>query len=140
MLCRPPLRLIALVGAAVMFLSPARGVASDITDVGDILANEGFSAMPLRRGSDDQFELAGRVAVNGIPGRFLVDTGARVSVIDRRSLKRFRLTSERTTARISGALGGRTERLRAALATSFRIGPADMRPFLFGVANLGALN
>lgn len=140
MLCRPPVFLVALLGAAATFFSPAHGSASDVTEVGDILTNEGFSTLPLRRGSDDQFELAGRVTVNGIPGRFLVDTGARVSVIDRRSLKRFKLTSERTTARISGALGGRTERLRAALATSFRIGPADMRPFLFGVANLGALN
>lgn len=140
MLFRPPLFLVALLSAVATFLWPTHGSASDITEVGDILTNEGFSTLPLRRGSDDQFELAGRVTVNGIPGRFLVDTGARVSVIDRRSLKRFKLTSERTTARISGALGGRTERLRAALATSFRIGPADMRPFIFGVANLGALN
>ncbi len=140
MLSRPLLILGALAAAAVMWLPPARLEASDISEVGDILANEGFSVLALRRGSDDQFELAGRVAVNGIPGRFLVDTGARVSVIDRRSLKRFKLTSERTTARISGALGGRTERLRAALATSFRVGPAEMRPFLFGVTNLGALN
>ena len=140
MLSRPTLIFVALACSAATLFAPARGAGSDISEVGDILANEGFTALLLRRGSDDQFELAGRVAVNGIPGRFLVDTGARVSVIDRRSLKRFKLTSERTTARISGALGGRTERLRAALATSFRIGPAEMRPFLFGVTNLGALN
>ncbi|OAI42071.1 hypothetical protein AYO41_04820 [Verrucomicrobia bacterium SCGC AG-212-E04] len=140
MLSRSALFATALACAAAALLAPTRGAGSDISEVGDVMANEGFAFMPLRRGSDDQFELAGRVTVNGISGRFLVDTGARVSVIDRRSLKRFKLTSERTTARISGALGGRTESLRAALATSFRVGPADMRPFIFGVANLGALN
>jgi hypothetical protein len=61
-------------------------------------------------------------------------------VIDRRSVRRFRLTSEKTGTRVYGALGGRGERLRAALAMSFVVGPADMRPFIFGVADLGSLN
>lgn len=129
-----------LVFTAAGTCSPQRGVASDLSDVGDILANEGFTPMQLRRGGDDQMEVLGRVTVNGIRGRFLIDTGAQVSVIDKRSVKHFKLTTEKTATRVYGALGGRGERLRAALATSFVVGPADMRPFIFGVANLGPLN
>ena len=120
--------------------SPTPAGASDLSEVGDILTNEGFATMALKRGGDDQMEVLGRVTVNGIRGRFLVDTGAQVSVIDKRSVKHFKLTTEKTATRVFGALGGRGERLRAALATGFVVGPAEMHPFIFGVANLGPLN
>src|SRR5476649_1973798 len=140
MLFRPAQLIVTLAGIVAMTAATWRAGASDISEVGDILANEGFTMKPLRRGGDDQVEVGGKVQVNGIRGRFLIDTGAQVSVIDRRSVRRFRLTSEKTATRVYGALGGRGERLRAALAMSFVVGPADMRPFIFGVANLGPLN
>ncbi len=140
MFFRPAQWIVALAGVVAMTAAVWPASASDISEVGDILSNEGFVTLPLRRGGDDQVEVGGKVQVNGIRGRFLIDTGAQVSVIDRRSVRHFRLTSEKTGTRVYGALGGRGERLRAALAMSFVVGPADMRPFIFGVADLGPLN
>ena len=140
MLFRPAQLIVTLAGVVAMTAATWRAGASDISEVGEVMANEGFSMLPLRRGGDDQVEVGGRVLVNGVHGRFLIDTGAQVSVIDRRSVRRFKLTSEKTATRVYGALGGRGERLRAALAMSFVVGPADMRPFIFGVADLGPLN
>src|SRR4029077_14751839 len=133
MLFRPAQLIVTLAGVVAMTSATWRVAASDVSEVGDIMSNEGFSMLPLRRGGDDQVEVGGRVLVNGVHGRFLIDTGAQVSVIDRRSVRRFRLTAEKTATRVYGALGGKGERLRAALAMSFTVGPADMRPFIFGV-------
>src|SRR5580765_6794220 len=119
MFFRPAQWIVTLAGVVAMTAAVWHAEASHISEVGDILNNEGFTTLPLHRGGDDQVEVGGKVQVNGIRGRFLIDTGAQVSVIDRRSVRHFRLTSEKTGTRVYGALGGRGERLRAALAMSF---------------------
>src|SRR5258708_27058111 len=100
MLFRPVPFIVTLAALVAMIAATCHAGASDLAEVGDILANEGFTTMPLRRGADDQVEVGGKVLVNGVRGRFLIDTGAQVSVIDRRSVRRFRLTSESTGTRV----------------------------------------
>ncbi len=131
--------LLVLAGAlAGLSAGPARGADDPI---GDVLAGEGHAEIALGRGADNHLEAAGpTVRINGHAARLIVDTGAQISVLDRRSVKRMRLRAERTGVRVFGALGGPGERLHATLAPSLQVGPFEARPFLFGVASLATLN
>ena len=130
--------LLAALAMLAIFGPTAHGADDPI---GDVLVGEGHAEIALGRGADNHLEAAGPgVRINGHPARLIVDTGAQISVLDRRSVKRMRLRAERTGVKVFGALGGPGERLHAALAPSLQIGPFEARPFLFGVASLATLN
>jgi predicted aspartyl protease len=122
--------------------SPAHATDNFALRDGGALANcllpEGYEAMPLRRGIGPHLEVTARI--NGVPGRFLVDTGAQITVVNAPSLAKFHLTAVRTGVRVYGAVGGPGERIRAALASRLQIGPCEASPFLLGVSDLTALN
>lgn len=101
-------------------------------------AARGYTTLPLRRDLGNHLEVAARI--NGHPGRFLLDTGAQISVVHRGSLRRFGLTAVKTSVRVYGAVGGPGEQIQAALAANVQVGPCAASPFLLGVSDLSTLN
>lgn len=97
----------------------------------------GFVALPLEQGSGNHFQI--KVKVNGQEAIFLIDTGAQISVVNRKCLKRLKLSSIKTHARVFGAVGGPGEPVEAALAKNLQLGPCTVTPFLVGVIDLDAL-
>lgn len=128
-----PRLLLALLATLLATAAPAQ-------ELDALLTGEGYTRLALRLVGDDHLEIAAPVSVNGVRARFIVDTGAQLSVVDPRVVKRLRLGTEKTTAQLFSGLGGRAGKLQAGVAESFRIGPLDMRPFIFGVTRLDALN
>jgi predicted aspartyl protease len=138
-----------LLAAALLCLAAASATASPIQGgdglamrdggaLGNCLRPQGYEALPLRRGVGPHLEVVARI--NGVPGRFLVDTGAQITVVNAPSLEKFHLTAVKTGVRVYGAVGGPGERIRAALASRLQIGPCEASPFLLGVSDLTALN
>ena len=108
------------------------------SQLGDYLRPRGFAALPLRTNAGPHLEITAQI--NGVSGRFLLDTGAQITVVNTTSLKKFRLSSVKTGVRVYGAIGGPGERIGAALASRLKLGPCEFSPFLLGVSNLSALN
>jgi predicted aspartyl protease len=135
-------RALICLAAAASFAGPLRaddGLATrDGGALGNCLRPQGYEALPLRRGVGPHLEVMARI--NGVPGRFLVDTGAQITVVNAPSLSRFHLTAVKTGVRVYGAVGGPGESIRAALASRLQIGPCEASPFLLGVSDLTALN
>lgn len=147
---RPP-RALAAAALLLALLSAAPGLQAaglefmedgvamrDGGALGDCLRPQGYSALPLRRGVGPHLEVIARI--NGVPGRFLVDTGAQITVVNKPSLRRFHLVAVKTGVRVYGAVGGPGERIEAALASRLQVGPCEASPFLLGVSDLSALN
>ncbi len=104
----------------------------------DYLGPRGYAVLPLRRQTGPHLEVVARI--NGVPGHFLVDTGAQITVVHTASLAKFKLSSVKTGVRVYGAVGGPGEQIQAALANRLQIGPCEASPFLLGVSDLSALN
>ncbi len=102
------------------------------------LGSQGYAIVPLNREAGPHLEVVARI--NGVPGRFLVDTGAQITVVNSTSLGRFHLAAVKTGVRVYGAVGGPGETIQAALASRLQIGPCSASPFLLGVSDLSALN
>ena len=111
---------------------------SSCQTLGDCLLSSGYTALALRQGTGPHLEA--RAAINGVYGRFLIHTGAQITVVSRTSLEKFHLKAVKTGVRVYGAVGGPGERIEAALASTFEIGPCATSPFLLGVSDLSALN
>lgn len=112
------------------------GAAEDA--LGEFLGPRGYAAVPLQSHASPHMEVTARI--NGVPGRFLVDTGAQITVVNTGSLHHFHLSAVKTGVRVYGAVGGPGERIEAAMATRLQLGPCEFTPFLLGVSNLSALN
>ena len=112
--------------------------AKDGPPLDAFLAPQGYTALTLRHNTGPHLEVAARI--NGVTGRFLVDTGAQITVVDTLSLKKFHLSPVKTHVRVIGAVGGPGEYIEAALANRLSIGPCEATPFLLGVSDLAALN
>ena len=117
---------------------PAATLGETGQALGGYFTARGYTALPLRRDLGNHLEVAARI--NGRPGRFLLDTGAQISVVNRSSLKRFGLSAVRTSVRVYGAVGGPGEQIQAALASTLQVGPCAASPFLLGVSDLSTLN
>ncbi len=107
-------------------------------ELDDYLGPRGYAVLPLRRTTGPHLEVVARI--NGVPGHFLVDTGAQITVVHTASLPKFKLSSVKTGVRVYGAVGGPGEQIQAALANHLQIGPCEASPFLLGVSDLSALN
>ena len=130
-------RLVLLI-LALLCAPGGLAMASAEDGLGDFLGPRGYSAVPLQSHSGPHMEVMARI--NGVPGRFLVDTGAQITVINTASLKHFHLSAVKTGVRVYGAVGGPGERIEAAMASRLQLGPCEFTPFLLGVSNLSALN
>lgn len=104
----------------------------------ECLGPAGYAVLPIRRTVGPHLEIVARI--NGVPGHFLVDTGAQITVVNTGSLARFKLSAVKTGVRVYGAVGGPGEQIQAALASRLQIGPCEASPFLLGVSDLSALN
>ncbi len=133
------LALICIIGLPASQARADDGLAMrDGGALGNCLRPQGYEALQLRRGIGPHLEVVARI--NGVPGRFLVDTGAQITVVNAPSLAKFHLTAVKTGVHVYGAVGGPGERIRAALASRLQVGPCEASPFLLGVSDLTALN
>lgn len=113
-------------------------LSDDAQGLDDYLGPRGYAVLPLQRLSGPHLEIIARI--NGVPGHFLVDTGAQITVVHNASLGKFHLSPVKTGVRVYGAVGGPGELIQAALANRLQIGPCEASPFLLGVSDLSALN
>ncbi len=118
--------------------APSATAAADADALAAALGPEGYAIVPLRRSAGPHLEAVARI--NGVMGRFLVDTGAQITVVNSTSLGKFHLTAVKTGVRVYGAVGGPGETIQAALASRLQLGPCEASPFLLGVSDLSALN
>ena len=65
------------------------------------LKKKGFVPVQMTRTPTEHFEVA--VLLNGVPGRFIVDTGASNTCVDMDKAERFGLVSEPTEVKAAGA-------------------------------------
>ena len=130
-------RLLVLV-LALLCMPGGLALASAEDNLGAFLGPRGYSAVPLQSHAGPHMEVTARI--NGVPGRFLVDTGAQITVVNTGSLRHFHLSAVKTGVRVYGAVGGPGERIEAAMASRLQLGPCEFTPFLLGVSNLSALN
>ena len=119
-------------------LAPSASAAIDADALAATLGPEGYAIVPLRRSAGPHLEVVARI--NGVTGRFLVDTGAQITVVNSTSLGKFHLAAVKTGVRVYGAVGGPGETIQAALASRLQLGPCEASPFLLGVSDLSALN
>ncbi len=119
-------------------LAPSASAAIDADALAATLGPEGYTIVPLRRSAGPHLEAVARI--NGVIGRFLVDTGAQITVVNSTSLGKFHLAAVKTGVRVYGAVGGPGETIQAALASRLQLGPCEASPFLLGVSDLSALN
>lgn len=104
--------------------------------IGDRLQQLGYIRVPMRRTAVNHLELD--AVVNGHEARFLVDTGASTTVIDRSAAERWqlRVTAGQGSAcgvGVSGAAG--VSRLR-----SLRLADLDLRDLEVAVLDLSHIN
>ena len=118
--------------------APSATAAADADALAATLGPEVYAIVPLRRSAGPHLEAIARI--NGITGRFLVDTGAQITVVNSTSLGKFHLAAVKTGVRVYGAVGGPGETIQAALASRLQLGPCEASPFLLGVSDLSALN
>ena len=138
---------------ALGLLWPGTGVARAQEDAGDyiqvaaprrqeglqnFLGPQGYAMVELRQAAGPHLEVS--ASINGVPGHFLVDTGAQITVVHTASLAKFKLSAVKTGVRVYGAVGGPGEQIQAALANRLQLGPCEATPFLLGVSDLSALN
>jgi predicted aspartyl protease len=124
---RPRLTVLALLVAGSLLLAGA----------GDAAAQTPPPTVPIKvvkRGGNTL--VIAPVTINGRSLRFIVDTGAGVSVIGRRAAKRLRLPAAGRTVRVGGVFGlgtGQPVRLR-----TWRLGSVALPPLKILSADLGA--
>ncbi|MFS4467860.1 redoxin domain-containing protein [Maribacter sp. 2210JD10-5] len=84
---------------------------------GQLLTN-GYAKIPLKKLISGHLSFEGKI--NGIDGRFILDTGAGATVIEAKNQKKFNMKSEGAGESASGAGGGDLE-LRTSSSNSFEI-------------------
>lgn len=72
-----------------------------LTSLRQFLENKNFLRIPLRKLNTGHYQLP--LTVNGIEGWFILDTGASTSCLNLESAAKFKLTTEETEVKASGA-------------------------------------
>ncbi len=67
----------------------------------DFLINKGYSKIKLKFTKTNHFEI--KASINGVTGRFILDTGASNSCIDINLAKKFKLTLKDSDTKAAGA-------------------------------------
>jgi len=67
----------------------------------DFLVEQGYSKIKLKLLKSNHFEL--KATINGVKGRFILDTGASNTLVDNTALNMFNLNIEATDIKVTGA-------------------------------------
>jgi predicted aspartyl protease len=73
----------------MLYINPNGPSAAVSQKLASFLAGRGFTRIPMRRNSTDHFDVPG--ALNGHSTRFIVDTGASTTVVDKKTATRLAL-------------------------------------------------
>ena len=101
------------------------------------LEAEGYVGVPLKRNLVGHLEV--EMEINGILGRFILDTGASATVLDRGRSKRFAL-AEQTGAAMAGGLGKTNMKAEAVTLTIVRIGEFKIKKLSVAVLDFSTVN
>jgi len=103
--------------------------------ISNSLHTSGFHAIEL----DNHFhnQLTCPAIVKGVAVSFLPDTGAFVTILDERMIRRLGLSSEPSGWLIGGIGGVADQRLRKVLLASLKFGDVELKGVTVGVAQLG---
>jgi len=75
----------------------------NINSINDFLKKNGFTRIPMTTSKIGHFEV--RAKLNGISGKFILDTGASHTVVDESSAKRFKFKFFKKKNKKAGGLG-----------------------------------
>jgi hypothetical protein len=107
------------------------------SNLSTVLRRQGYTEIPLSRFVYSDFEF--RAKINEVDFLMLLDSGASVTLLDRRHALSAGLRLQNTDVSIGGA-GGTRQRLSLARAESFRAGGFRTGAFQVGVSDLSNLN
>jgi len=103
----------------MLYVNPKGPSAAVSEKLAGFLSGRGFTRVPMRLNSGNHFDVQG--ALNGRPTRFIVDTGASTTLIDKKTAMQAGI-SPSGTALVSDAGEGRIERIGRANAKELAIG------------------
>ncbi|NER12742.1 acid protease [Leptobacterium flavescens] len=83
------------------------------------LQEKGYTRVPLKRTPTDHFEI--KAEINGVQGRFILDTGASSTCVGFDSIEHFKLNPESSEVKAAGA-GGRGMETQIARKNEISIG------------------
>ena len=117
----------------MLYVNPKGPSAAVSEKLAGFLSGRGFTRVPMRLNSGNHFDVQG--ALNGRPTRFIVDTGASTTLIDKKTAMQAGI-SPSGTALVSDAGEGRIERIGRANAKELAIGGFTIPNAEITVANI----
>jgi hypothetical protein len=103
----------------------------------DELTARGYTAIPLRLNAVNHFEVD--VMVNTCTGRFVLDTGASMTCLDKSAADRFRIALQPSTEKAAGAGQGQLD-VEMGVAEQFALTQYGLGEFQFAVVDFSHLN
>jgi hypothetical protein len=107
------------------------------SSIKEMLTAIGYTAIPLHMNAVSHFELD--ATVNGIPGTFVLDTGASMTCLHKSSALRFNVSMAPSTEKAGGA-GHSAMSVEMGLANTFVIDCFHLDTFQFAVLDLIHVN
>jgi hypothetical protein len=103
----------------------------------DDLIARGYTAIPLRLNAVSHFEVD--VSVNTCAGRFVLDTGASMTCLDKDAAARFHVVLQPSSEKAAGAGQGQLD-IEVGVAAEFALAQYDLGEFQFAVLDFSHLN
>jgi predicted aspartyl protease len=101
-----------------------------------LMKNNNYAKIPLNKLASGHLHLSAQV--NGVKGKFILDTGAGATVVDNKLKNKFKITTEETDS--SGAGAGGEMSLQTSLNNSLVIGDLKISKFTLYAMNLDHIN
>ena len=101
------------------------------------LIEQGYTAIKLKFTKTNHFEL--KATINGVKGRFILDTGASNSCVGFESIETFRLSAQDSNVKAAGA-GAIDMKTQISKKNSIKIGKWKHKKFTFVLFNLVHIN
>src|SRR6476469_603528 len=77
--------------------------SADSSALGQFLTQRGYKSVPLQKYASGH--LSTEVVINGVTGRFILDTGAGGTVVEEKRQSKFKMSSAPTSEKATGAGG-----------------------------------
>ena len=104
-------------------------------DINSFLARRGYVAIPIVQNATGLLLIT--VVVNDVPGSFILDTGAGISVIESNYSERFKLNLQHDNTSFTGAgAGGQGLKVVPSTGNKIEIGSYSVTDFMFSTMSL----